>query len=820
MNKKIGFFSIYLVILITIMITGCDHRSDDGFRITSLVVEPGAIYADSIETTRAIVTATVMDEGGIPGQYIAVHFVTTKGYIWEKEYTDENGIAQTGFYDTGETGVAHISAYLEGAYDEGLHTTVEIFPYPNYEIQYMEASPPLIYADEGLTSSEIIARIINQNGYAAVGQSVQFSSDLGLVNSPAVTDSLGFARTIFRDTGETGLATIHAGIGMSDSTVTVTIAPSLPFTDLSIDIAVQEEEVNSVVTIFAYAGDENGAVPDGTYLSFTTEKGFFQQSLQDATSLGSSMIKETMNGSTQVYLNTGEILGTNVVTVSGGGMTATDEILIMPGNPAEMNVLIVNQEGAEQYSITAGNPDDLLIIAEIFDCYGNPADSDNIVYFESSLGETVSPVSPDSTGRAMSAFSPGMTAGIADITIIVENVISHAQIIIEPDILHNLILEDYELVPDWTGSYHYELTANLYDRFGNRINTEEEVWFRFLERPEGNDPQGTNINNVVYNLTDSTSVTAENGSATVNINTGIIPGAVRIEAWSRLDDGQIFSDDVYDYLLVAGPPANVILSIGGTNTGIDMGDGTWMIQLSALITDSYGNPVLNGFAVFFSLDQEYDYVTINGQNAYVGNSNQQGDQVAGTAFTTIIYDGSFTNETITVNLDMGIIDFEEELTLPLQFGELTMICVPAHLDWTENNYSEEILYTQCRLRVRDGQNNPVNKQRIIFTTSLGFPTDEGENGIHPILDDIDPYYLELYDFTGINAEIPTDHNDGYTGPYDGDLGRLYKDVGYFKYECPAPIPAPPGISIGSINAIINGTNISASQIITLFRYYD
>jgi hypothetical protein len=43
---------------------------------------------------------------------------------------------------------------------------------------------------------------------------------------------------------------------------------------------------------------------------------------------------------------------------------------------------------------------------------------------------------------------------------------------------------------------------------------------------------------------------------------------------------------------------------------------------------------------------------------------------------------------------------------------------------------------------------------------------------------------------------------------------------FHKYECPPPIPTPPGMTTASINANIFGSNTSVNQTITLFRYTD
>ena len=200
----------------------------------------------------------------------------------------------------------------------------------------------------------------------------------------------------------------------------------------------------------------------------------------------------------------------------------------------------------------------------------------------------------------------------------------------------------------------------------------------------------------------------------------------------------------------------------------------------------------------------------------MGNENSNGDTLAGTAFSYILYDGTFTNEMVDIKVDVGSdITFDGSLKLPLQIGEITMICTPAHLDWIEEGDVEDKL-TLCRVTVHDGQQNAISNQRIVFTSSLGEPTDDD---IHPVESDItDPVILQAFDWEDLNDD--DDPDDGFTGWYEGDLGVLYKWVAFHKYECPPPIPTPPGQTTAAITANIFGTNTSVNQTITLFRYTD
>ena len=93
----------------------------------------------------------------------------------------------------------------------------------------------------------------------------------------------------------------------------------------------------------------------------------------------------------------------------------------------------------------------------------------------------------------------------------------------------------------------------------------------------------------------------------------------------------------------------------------------------------------------------------------------------------------------------------------------------------------------------DGQNNPIDNQVVVFSTTLGEP--------------LEPY--------------PPDTGDPYTGltgVIGGEHGRLNKEVEFYYQECPPPGTAPPGTTTGSITAQILATQTSNQVTIILRRY--
>ncbi|MCF7920447.1 MAG: hypothetical protein K9N06_11105 [Candidatus Cloacimonetes bacterium] len=835
--KKAWIILFAIVIPALLLLSGCDSRTGNevNYEITSINISPRLLYADNDSSTNSAITVTVEDSEGYPAVGVAVDFNTDLGYLQGKVFTSDTGVASTTYNDNGRVGIAHITASIN---ESNIVDSVEVKSNPHFTIDRVTISDTLIYADHGITSSSIEVLIKDQDGFAATGESVWFQADFGNIITHVSTDSSGIATTTFWDDGNyTGPVTISIFCGLAYTTRTITVANQPPVTELHLDVVSAEITINTVRTIEATALNVAGPVPNGTLITFQTVMGYFQTSQTDVTYLGKTVTISTSNGAARAFLNSGTQAGANTVTavinVDNTGNTLEDSSVmsVLPGRPTQMSLIPRNEDGVPTTVTSVGSGENLYIWAYVRDNYGNPVTTDYVVSYTTTLGNILSPVSITEGGIAVSTFSAGINAGVAQITAEVDSAFATSAVTVMSDEVNSIQFVNQNQVSidvqGTGGNESAELAVNLYDMNGNLIDYPVQVWFKFLERPEGAYPEGSNINNVVYNTVDnqpntvdSTYTMSSNGAAVVSVNSGTQSGIIKIEAWCRTTTGIKKSSAKPNIVVQSGPPHECEFTIGGGDDGEDMGGGIWRVQVGAIITDQWGNPVGDGTAVYYSLPDNPDYASVESADAYVGNENANGDTLAGTAFTNIIYDGTYTNETITVNVDVGVVDFDGDLVLPLQNGEITMICVPAHLDWTEDNATVETLFTQCRIHVRDAQNNPINKQRIIFTCSLGFPTDEGENGIHPIESDIDPYYLQLYDFTEINEESPTDDHDGYTGPYDGAMGRLYKDVGYFKYECLPPIPAPPGMSTGTITATIFGTSRSSNQTITLFRYFD
>ncbi|MBN1948543.1 MAG: hypothetical protein JW784_02250 [Candidatus Cloacimonetes bacterium] len=652
---------------------------------------------------------------------------------------------------------------------------------PGIKIVSMTANPTTIYADNNITYSTIRVMVKDEEDFAVTSEPVTFRSNIGSLIKNTTTDSMGVAETFFWDSGDIGLATIEAFVADERASVQVMIDSIPNIVSLNFTQIPNALNIDDITTIKAKGINEIGNVPDGTMIFFETDLGFFQS--VDGVSLGNVASDDTQNGVAQVVFNAGTLQGEATIVARIGTIYTEGMITIHPGSPRYMYLY------PEVLEVQANSGQSVEIMTRVEDKYHNPVENGVGVSYTTTLG-TVNPNgNTDSLGIAYTNFSPGVTAGIAQIDAVADSATARTFITVVSDDVHSIVFDFSGIigiqVQGTGGQESYELSVSLKDMSGNLITNDVMVHFELL-----NYPNGTNINNI--GPADSTM--SVNGHAIVSINSGSEAGVVRIKAYAYNQEGNEISAIKSGIVVHAGPPNSASFSLGGYSQGQNMGGGIWKVQVAALISDMYGNPVDQGIAVFFSLPDDPDFASIEAA-AYVGNENANGDSLAGTAFTYLTYDGVYTNEVIDIQVEVGGFDtYPGSVVLPIQFPVIDMVPVPQHVDWV-NAGDNQPKSTQIRITIRDGQNNAIDNQVVTFYTTLGTP-------LAPTPPD-----------TG-------DPNTGLTGVVDGEHGRLNKTIQFQKYECPAPTPAGPGTTTATITAHILGTTVNNTASVILFRYTD
>ncbi|MBL7149826.1 MAG: fibronectin type III domain-containing protein [Candidatus Cloacimonetes bacterium] len=332
----------------------------------------------------------------------------------------------------------------------------------------------------------------------------------------------------------------------------------------------------------------------------------------------------------------------------------------------------------------------------------------------------------------------------------------------------------------------FEFQVALKDSNGNNVQRIYDVWFKFLSKPEG-----TNINNSLYNTTDSISVQTIDGIASVTLYAGNESGTASLKIYTYNSNNEEISIIKSNIPVHSYAPETIELSISGINSRENLGNGNWGIEVSAYIEDILGNPVEYGTSVYYSLPDNPEWASIEAAS-YTGNENANGDSIPGVAYTQLIYEGAHTNDTLIIQAETGWCSETDEFIMPLQFPVLYGYASPAHLDWSEYTPSDSLIGTFI-INLQDGQNNPIDNQQLLFYCELGLPIDMGTDN------DNDP-------FTENTGIILNQH------------GRINKEWIFYRDECPPPVGNVPGTITVMMLVSITGTSIEIEIPIVLIRY--
>ncbi|MFO8145029.1 MAG: hypothetical protein R6T89_04820 [Candidatus Syntrophosphaera sp.] len=386
-------------------------------------------------------------------------------------------------------------------------------------ITKMVATPDTIYADNNITYSEISVTIKDGEGFGVPSQIVNFRTDLGRILANVPTDSSGVATTTFWDDGDQGMADITAVVRNYSDTENVVVAADTAMTQVYIGEVPEVETVTlnflstanpypmtvmQMTEINAMAINVLGNdVPDNTLISFNCTKGRFVDSAGNV--LGISIVAETVNGRAYAYYSAGSVATTTpgvenaFVTASIGDVSSTREVLIRPGNPAQIGLqsfVEVDGEMIEADTSFVASPNHIFMRATLNDNHGNPCQT-KPVRFETDLGTFLNTtqsvtINTDDMGEAQVRFTPGLTAGAAIIQAFANNDTLQTQLIfnITSDDIHSIsFTQEGQIdlnVANTGGVESAILRVNLKDINGNLI----QDGVRPLPSPNGRRGEG------------------------------------------------------------------------------------------------------------------------------------------------------------------------------------------------------------------------------------------------------------------------------------------------------------------------------------------
>lgn len=678
-----------------------------------------SVHPDSL--CRSEVTARVVDENnnGLPG--LTIYFDSDYGSIGGSGVTDEMGRAKTEFIfhplsDEPDDwdGQIVIEAKIVGI-DISVTTNIT-FESSQWEpgTLVLTSDRTYIYADNGLTSANIVAVLKDNDNQARAGWTVNFSADFGVVSPTAVTDDLGIARVVFKDLGipsmQNGQPFPARIMGRVDylslsSAVEVYIYEKSNVSEVILRSARNQLNAGGADSTWVGATcqlEDGSLAPPGTPVLFAMEEenGHFKQD---------TVLVSGNSGSCENWFYSGVRSGTvSLVAIALNSLDETSyntvsnyvDIDIIAGTPRYIDVTAMPDSLSINYQYRSSR-----ISASIADTWGNPVEDGILVSFTTTLGNLDRSTNSTVDGKAMVSLLPGENVGIAQINATVEGI--------------GGTLSDRTLVTFYsTGPNSILLSANplqimasegdstcivravVRDIYGNAVLEENTVIFQMLGEPPS--PNGCQFGG---GLQIDSAVTV-NGIAEVTLHSGTQSGGklIRAYTWRDAERTQAIESRLSTFHVTSGIPNSIDFDID--NNG-ELVQGGWRLILTANVYDEWRNPVSDSTLIMFSTDPEIVHIS----NTVAGNGHAQ---------TYLTYESVNTFDTLTVNAlveqDGSRITASRELVLPLNDGVLELNADPMNwrIDDPENPDT-------CLIRVwailRDGHGVRINNAPILFGTT-------------------------------------------------------------------------------------------------------
>jgi hypothetical protein len=287
-----------------------------------------------------------------------------------------------------------------------------------------------------------------------------------------------------------------------------------------------------------------------------------------------------------------------------------------------------------------------------------------------------------------------------------------------------------------------------------------------------------------------TSVYTVNGIATVSINSGTVPGPIRVEASVDCDeDGDYeINANAVPVIIASGAPYYIEPEYDPNSTE-PIGGGFYKTQVGAIVYDKWFNPVEDSTYVYWSIDPIAPDTLIDAfveGISFTGNENLDGDANKGVAYSTLVYStdaiGDFgrvkattfgsdgpDEDTIADSVSALINEDVGDAALFFLPGELSLTANATYYDFSLPAPTDEVEITITAILI-DFYGNPVVNAPISFVgTGVEAWRELG---------------YELYDDDGINGVPNTGENNGCFSwrDYGADDSSQTADMGTFNEQ--------------------------------------
>lgn len=172
--------------------------------------------------------------------------------------------------------------------------------------------------------------------------------------------------------------------------------------------------------------------------------------------------------------------------------------------------------------------------------------------------------------------------------------------------------------------------------------------------------------------------------------------------------------------LEASPPRPAHITVDVDTAATDASGPFWRLSASATLTTPSGDPLPDGTPVVFRIAPASLEIAAFG---YTGNFPfGGGEPVPGVAFTTLLYGGSETNDTVTVRAEYpsasAVLGNETTVCLPLVQGSATLATSPGNYSFTYPGPGWAQILVQ--VSVEDGHGTPIDGQLVHVSAPVGW----------------------------------------------------------------------------------------------------
>ena len=599
-----------------------------GSLVVAVEASPDTIEAvtDAGANNQATITATVTSGGGAVANQ-NVTFTTTAGTICTPgpcvATTNAIGIASVTLQSSTNLETADIEAQAGTASG---YTTVAFIAGPAFDFDLF-ASPPNLTADNNSTSTVTTVVRDSEDHIVADGATVNFSTkgnspvtDGTLLNSttllPPPTDFTvgGVATAAFKAGTTSGPVNIRASSGgaNSDDVVAtygdglITLIPEfVGSVTVVADPSTLTADGASIAQVIATVLNTSGfSVNAGTSVTFTHFGGDLDTDF-NFTDPRSSVTTATIGdlGEVSIFLRSNTTAGQYFVTATSGGRSGTAQVDFIAGAADAVNSTLT----VTPTTIEAGGSTAIMTLnAKDSVGTGNPvADGKTVGFSANDPGVVISNETTTTNGVATATLTSSNTPGTVTLSAAIDTIIETTTIDFaaafggNPNTIVLVLSDTFLTVESPTGSDAIDITATVYDTGGNPLGVDCNNNIKF-EVDQG--PGDVTLDGSLTPVTKTTNV----GVASVVLNAGITPGTVRLKVTANQTTGDCptAGTDVIvlstAIIIASGPAANIV--VFPDSEVIDDPDSSLTSQIiNAMVTDDYGNPVVNETAVSFNL---------------------------------------------------------------------------------------------------------------------------------------------------------------------------------------------------------------------------